>query len=154
MRRAGVAIAMVVAGLGLAGCVRVEPLAVADRAGDIPLAQAFGDDADLVCVHDPAPPWQFDTISFTALGQSLKRSSVVQAHCPKVRGLWRRGRWVASYETVVLGLRNCEVVGVRSIAMGERRALDGAPDDFCTTPDRLIVGHAPEPRLMNAPESP
>jgi len=142
MRRAGLAVGLVVASLGLGGCIRVDGVDITKAPGEVSLAKVFGDDADLVCVHDPAPPWLLDVEPAVDLKGSLRRSNLaaeLKPYCSRLGGLWWRGRWVAPYETLVLRIRDCKVIGVRRVTVEGSYPIDGAPDEFCTKPDRLAA---------------
>ena len=125
------------------GCVPVDPIALPDRlvAGtDVPMAGHVPPQADLVCIHDPSPGLWNDGQGFAALGRSLRNSALARA-CPKFHGQGVRGRWVESYRTLVISLKDCQVVSIGEVTGWG--GVDGAPSDFCTTPERLAVIDAP-----------
>lgn len=139
MRSATTVRAGLVAGLALAAgaCVPVAQVNAPSTATETPLARVLPAEADLVCVHDPSPGWMFDSLSFADLNRSLDYSALKRA-CPKFHGQGLGGIWVDSYRTLVVSLKNCRVIEVSRVSAAGRD-VDGAPEDFCTSPDRLAV---------------
>lgn len=135
-------VALIVAlALAAGACVPVKPLTAPDRPGDVSLAGLLPPNSNLVCVHEVAPPWRFDSVAFANVKASLERNSALKRACPNFRGQGLGGRWTDSYRTLVISLRDCQVVAVNTVKVGGDES-DGV-DDFCTTPARLALIDAP-----------
>jgi hypothetical protein len=128
--------------LAAGACVPIKPLTAPDRPGDVSLAGLAAPESNLVCVHEVAPSWMFDSVAFANVKASIERNSALKQACPNFRGQGLGGRWTDSYRTLVISLRDCRIVAVNTVKVG-RYERDGAPGDFCAAPDRLALIDAP-----------
>ena len=135
--------ALVVAlAVAVGACVPIKPLTMPDRPGETSLTGLLPPRSNLVCVHEVAPSWLFDSYAFSSVKDSIERDSALKRACPRFRGQGVRGRWTGSYRTLVISLDDCRIVAINTVKVGGYER-DGAPGDFCTAPGRLALTDAP-----------
>jgi hypothetical protein len=139
---------LLLAAIGLAGCVRVEDVHLPADAGSHGTPVIFRGAADTVCVYEPHPPALGPQVGLSDL-KGLR--TLIAKRCPDWHGQGLAGRWAPSFETLVFQVRDCRVVATQRVFAGERM-IDAVQGDFCTKTadvDIAPVGSPPTPAFID-----